>query len=147
MENGFSRWQIHCAGALKLLQSTGDPADFASDYPHLKPSLALTFYCRTMSFLFSPIVVADSEQATRKGIDSICFDPEVRQAFFIPCPRRLLLDIYDMKECALNIARAHGSLSLADVYTREWILADVLHFEPENGTCDIKENYFSDRAL
>jgi hypothetical protein len=50
-------------------------------------------------------------------------------------------------ECAQNIYRAQDRPSAADVYTREWILSDVLRFQPDEGTEVIRETYYVNKAM
>ncbi|CAO2648291.1 Nn.00g075580.m01.CDS01 [Neocucurbitaria sp. VM-36] len=147
MENGNGRWGVHFAGGLKVLASSGGMENFASHYPHMKSLLAQTLYFETMQALLVPIPTEQSNIASRKGIQTLCYDLKVRKVFFATCPLRLMEAVYDMGSCAQNIFRAHGMLSTADVYKREWILSAVLDFSPEEGTRDVQENYYSDREL
>lgn len=147
MENGKSRWSVHFTAALKLLDSSGGTENFALHYPHLKLILAETVHFETMLVLLLPVSLEVSRTTTRKGIKTLCYNPEVRKAFSITCPLRLMLAVYDIGECAQNIFRAHGSPSMADVYQREWILSDVLQFRPEEGVQNTKETYYPHRDL
>lgn len=53
----------------------------------------------------------------------------------------------EMAVCGQNISRAQGQLSAADLYTREWILSDVLQYQPQEGMRYLKERLFSGREL
>lgn len=147
MENGTSRWSVHFAGALKLLEASGGMENFATHFPHLKLMLAETLHFETMHVLLLPIPPEGSKVASRRAVETLSYDPSVRKAFFILCPLRLMLAVYDMGLCAQNIFRARGTPSVADIYKREWILSDVLHFRPEEATQNVKETYYSHREL
>jgi hypothetical protein len=84
---------------------------------------------------------------TRHELEALCFDANTRRQCFTPTPRRLLHAIQDTGRCVRNITEAHDRLSVADVYTREWILSDVLRFQPSEGTTDIKETFYSDSEM
>jgi hypothetical protein len=98
--------------------------------------------CETLHFILSPRSIKEPRYASRNGLKTICFDPKVRESFFVPSPLRLMRAAYDTEVCARTIAQAHDRPSAAEVYTREWILADVLRFQPEEGTEDIRTTYF-----
>jgi hypothetical protein len=73
---------------------------------------------------------------SRNDLKSICFDPKIRNAN------------YDMAGCARNIfANYDHCPSVADVYSREWVLADVLRFSPEDGMPDVRNYMYSNRAM
>ncbi|KAJ4369656.1 hypothetical protein N0V83_005418 [Neocucurbitaria cava] len=113
----------------------------------MKPVLAQTLHFETMQALLMPVPTERSSTTSRKGIKTLCYDSGVRKVFYVTCPLRLMEAIHDITLCAQNIFRAHGMLSAADVYKREWILSDVLGFRPEEATQNVKENYYSTREL
>lgn len=143
MENGNDRWSVHFAGALKVLASAGGMENFASHYPHMKLMLAETLHFETMQVLLVPVPINRSKHASRRGVETLCYNPGVRKAFFVTCPLRLMEAVYDLGVCAQSIFRGHGTLSTADAYTREQILSDVLRFQPEEGSQNVQENYYS----
>lgn len=114
---------------------------FVTYNPHLKLELARTSHFETMHVLLSPISIESPRQASRNGLKTICFDSAVRKYFLVPTPLPLMRAIYDMAICARNIFDGHGLPSAADLYTREWILSDVLHFQSDEGVQDIQRNY------
>ncbi|KAH7073583.1 hypothetical protein BKA63DRAFT_36278 [Paraphoma chrysanthemicola] len=142
IENRGIRWSTHFRGALKLLASSGGMEHFASYYPHLRLQLARYSLCETMHFILSPRSIEEPRYASRNGLKTICFDPKVRESFFVASPLRLMRAAYDTEVCARTIAQSQDRPSAADVYTREWILADVLRFQPEEGTEDVRKTYF-----
>ncbi|KAF1829054.1 hypothetical protein BDW02DRAFT_185015 [Decorospora gaudefroyi] len=147
IENGVGRWRVHFTGALELLSSSGGPESLALHHPHLKPLLAQTLQIQTTSQLLLPLTSEGSWHVSRKGLATLCKDPEVRRAYFMPCPPRLMLAIYDLGVCAKTIFDAQGIPTMADVYSREWILSDVLHFQAEEGLQMIKETHRSPHEL
>jgi hypothetical protein len=132
---------------MKLIISAGGIENFASRYPHMKVLLAVFLHFENMHVALSPIPTEGVKLSSRSGAKAICFDPIVKKVFFTICPLSLMNPIYDMAVCAQNIHRAHGMLSEADMYTREWILSDVLRFRPEEGTQHVRNTYFPDRSL
>jgi hypothetical protein len=89
----------------------------------------------------------DPKLVSRNHIGSFCFDPEVRRRFFVPCPLRLFQTLHDTIDCAQNIYRAQDWPSAADVYTREWILSDVLRFRADEGTEDVRQTYYVNQVM
>jgi hypothetical protein len=147
IEHGIDRWNTHFSGALKLLASSGGMEKFASYYPHLKLPLSATLHFETMLVVLSPVSIDAPKLASRHGLKSLCFDPKIRENFFVTCPLRLIRAIHDTAVCTQNILKAHDRPSAADSYTREWILSDVLRFRPEEGTEDIKKTYYSGKDM
>jgi hypothetical protein len=91
--------------------------------------------------------LADPKLVSRNHIRGFCFDPQIRRRYFIPCPLRLFQALHDTTECAQIIYRAQDRPSAADVYTREWILSDVLRFQPDEGAEVIRETYYVNKAM
>lgn len=85
---------------------------------------------------------------SRNDLKNICFDPKIRKGYFLSIPLRLLNANYDMAVCAKNLfANYDHRPSVADVYSREWVLADVLRFSPEDGMPDVQNYMYSNRAM
>lgn len=147
IEHGVGRWVTHFLGALKILASSAGMEHFASFYPHLKLQLARTSQFETMHVLLSPMSIEVPRQASRNGLKSICFDPKVRESLFLAIPLPLMRAVYDTAVCARNIFQGNEHPSAADVYTREWILSDILRFRPEEGVEDIQNTYYTGRVM
>jgi hypothetical protein len=101
----------------------------------------------TMFSILSPSLIAEPKLVSRHSLKDLCFAPEVRDNFFATCPLPLLRTVYDMTTCARNISRAGDCPSAADLYTREWILADVLYFQPSEGIEDVRKTYCSGETM
>jgi len=141
------RWSIHFLGALKILASSAGMEHFASFYPHLRLQLAGISQFETMHVVLSPMSIEAPRQASRNGLKAICFDPKIRECFFVASPLPLMRAMYDMAVCARNIFHSRGHPSAADVYTREWILSDILRFQPHEGTQDVQKTYYPGRTM
>jgi hypothetical protein len=141
------RWSTHHSGGLKLIALHGGVDRFVSYYPHLRVVLAGIVQMQVVLTLLSPTSVECLDIVERHEIKTLCFDPKIREAYMAPCPLRLLNAMYDMASCTRNMLRGYGAPSAADAYTREWILSDVLHFQPEEGTEDVKKTMDSDRTM
>ncbi|KAF2826500.1 hypothetical protein CC86DRAFT_406762 [Ophiobolus disseminans] len=147
IEHGVGRWSTHFLGALKILASSAGLEHFASYYPHLRLQLATTSQFETMHVILSPMSIEGPRQASRNGLKTICFDPGVRKSFFVASPLPLMRAVYDMAVCARNIFQGHGVPSAADIYTREWILSDILRYRPDEGAQDIQNTYYSETQM
>lgn len=147
IEYGVGRGMTHFHGALKILASSAGMEHFASYYPHLKLQLARTSQFETMNVILSPISVECSRQASRNGLESICFDPRIRQSFFMATPLPLIRAVYDMVVCARVIFQNHGRPSASDVYTRELILSDIVRFKLNEGVKDIQKTCYPGRSM
>jgi hypothetical protein len=97
--------------------------------------------------LLSPTSSECLDIVERHEIKNLCFDPKMLKAYMSPCPLSLLNAMYDMASCTRNILMGFGAPSAADAYTREWILSDVLRFQPEEGTEDIKKSMDPNRIM
>lgn len=147
IEHGVARWATHFQGALNILASSANMEYFASMYPHLKLQLAKISQFETMHVVLSPMSIEGPRQASRNGLESICFDHKVRQSLFQPTPLPLMRAIYDMAMCARNIFQGPECPSPADIYTRERILSDIIRFKPEDGVEDIQKTYYSNTIM
>jgi hypothetical protein len=147
IEHGTNEWSTHFNGAIKLLNLSGGVERFTFFYPHLKPLLAGTSHFHIMLTIVSPDCFERLDLLSRYEVETVCYDADTRRRCFSPSPRRLLRAVQDTARCARNIIQAHDHLSVADVYTREWILSDVLRFQPSEGTTDIRETFHSDRTM
>jgi hypothetical protein len=134
-------------GAFRILALSAGMEHFALYYPHLRLQLARISHFETMHVILSPMSIEGPRQASRNDLKSICFDPKIRQSFFTVSPLPLMRAVYDMAVCAHNVFQGHGRPSAADMYTREWILSDVLRFQPEDGVRDIQETYYPSRVM
>jgi hypothetical protein len=141
------RWSTHRSGALKLIALHGGIDRFASYYPHLKLVLAGITQTQVVLTLLSPTSFECLDLVKRHDLKPLCFEPKIREEYLAPCPLRLLNSIYDMASCTRNMLMGYGAPSAADAYTREWILSDVLHFQPEEGVEDIKRISSSNRTM
>jgi hypothetical protein len=101
----------------------------------------------TMFSILSPSLIEEPKRVSRLSLKDLCFASEVQDSFFATCPLPLLRTVYDTTTCARNIIIAGNCPSAADVYTREWILADVLHFEPSEGTEVVSKTYYSGKTM
>jgi hypothetical protein len=147
IEYGVGRGMTHFHGALKVLASSAGMEHFAFHYPHLKLQLARTAQFETMNMILSPISIECPRQASRNGLESICFDPRIRQSFFMATPLPLIRAVYDMVVCARVIFQGHGRPLAPDVYTRECILSDILRFKPIEGVKDIQKTCYPGRGM
>lgn len=147
IEHGVDRWKTHFSGTLQLLASSGGMEYFASCYPHLRLQLASISHFETMHVVLSPASIEEPKRTSRNSLKSICFDSKVRESFFSASPLPLMRAVYDMAVCGRNIFQGQERPSAADVYTREWILSDILRFRPEESVEDIQRTYYSDKIM
>jgi hypothetical protein len=121
---------------------------FASYYPHLKALLAAITQMQIMLITINAAPLEFVDLISRHDLKSICFDPKIRRGYFLSIPLRLLIANYDMAVCARSIFSNYDHRpSIPDVYTREWILSDVLRFTPEDGMSDVRNYMYTDRAM
>lgn len=147
VEHGVGRWRTHFQGAIKLLQSSGGIDNFALHYPRLRVSIADILRFETMHVLLLPVAWQQPKNYSKSWIRTICYDPVVRQRAFFPCPLHLMRAMYDLSECAYNIYQTQNVPSSAEIYTREWILSDVLLYQPLQSVQDLKDTYYPDQEL
>ncbi|KAF1964852.1 hypothetical protein BU23DRAFT_604551 [Bimuria novae-zelandiae CBS 107.79] len=141
MEYGNCRWDIHFLGAMDVMATFGGIERFATHHPHLRLLLAQKSYFETMCLVLSPIPLTKPKQASRRVVETLCYDPDVRRAYFISFPPRLTLIVYDIGVCAQNIF-FNDWTAIAKGYGRDKILADVLSFQPEDGVRSFRETYY-----
>jgi hypothetical protein len=120
---------------------------FGSYYPHMKHQLSGVSYMETMLAILSPGSVEGPKLVSRHSLKALCYDSRVRERVFVTCPLPLIRAVHDTVVCAKDIFEAGGNPSVADSYTREWILADILHFQPSEGTEDVRKLYYSGRPM
>jgi hypothetical protein len=101
----------------------------------------------TMLSILSPVLIEEPKLVSPHNLKNLCFAPEVRESFFATCPLPLLRTVYDTITCARNIIQAGDCPSAADLYTREWVLADVLHFQPSEGIEDVRKAYYPGKSM
>jgi hypothetical protein len=82
------------------------------------------------------------KQASRRAIEALCYDPYIRQAYYIPSAPFLTLAIYDMGACARNVLGSTTCMTVANIHERDRILSGVLAFRCEEGIKDLKDTYF-----
>jgi hypothetical protein len=141
MEYGNHRWDIHFLGAMDVMATFGGIERFATHHPHLRLLLAQKSYFETVCLVLSPIPLTKPKQASRQVVETLCYDPDVRRAYFISFPPRLTLTVYDIGVCAQNIF-LNGPMAIAKGYGRDKILSDVLSFRPEDGVRNFRETYY-----
>jgi hypothetical protein len=146
IEHGLNRWSTHFLGAIKLLRVSGSLERFGSHYPHMVDQLAGVTQVHTMSVMISSMAVDCPKLVSRHDLGA-CFDPRTRKRYFTPCPQRLFYSLYDMAECSRNIVQTHDYPSDADVYTREWILWDVLRYSPDDDVKEMRDINFGGRVV
>lgn len=147
MEHGSNRWDIHFLGAMNVIDSFGGIEDFASRYPHLRLILAQKSHFETMYLILSPLPATRPKQASRRAVEELCYDPNVRRSYFVSSPSQLTLALYDMGVCTRNVLGNTSQISVADMYQRDKILSDVLRFQSQDGVKDLSETYYQHTKL
>ena len=142
MEYGTNRWDIHFSGAMDAINSFGGIRSFATRYPHLRLILAQKAHFETMYLILSHIPITKPKQASRRAVETLCYDSHVRRAYFISSPPRLTLAVYDLGLCARSVLGSGNYITVADMHKRDKILSDVLSFQPEEGVKDLIETYY-----
>lgn len=144
----MSRWLVHFLGAANVVSSFGGLENLIIHYPHLQLKILQEAYFETLWLIVSPMAINRAKiNISRRALEMLCLSPTLQNVFFVPCPARLTLSIWDIGGIAAKILNSRTTISPADALNRERLLLDVLAFRPEGGPKGVKEAYCRDAPM
>ena len=143
----MARWMVHFLGSMNVVSSFGGMENLCTYYPHLQVTLCHMAHFETMWPILSPTAVTRPKQCSRRGLEMVLSAPAVKRRFFNPCPLPLTLVIWDTCACASKLLGDRHAITVADLHQRERILLNVLNFQPEDGTQEVKDFYYREVIL
>lgn len=90
----------------------------------------------------SHIPLTKPKQASRNALELLMNSHFAKNKVFNGCPVPLTFAIWDTATCAQRIFGHGGTITPVEINKRDQILMSVLSFQPEDGTKDVKSEWF-----
>ena len=137
----MSRWRIHESGCRQVVAALGGPERIFDQYPYLRLPVFHFTQLETYSIACSYMAIMKPKLATRKAIENLTGDSSLKRKVFSPCPRPLILLLWDIGTTAVSLLASDMPLSEEMLGKRHEILSNAISFEPFEWVSNLRGEY------